>query len=97
MCKYPAAIMSLRFTLTLLALLVAGVAGEASLENHRRAKQISIPKFEYDTDTTRYCSWWIDNDGAWTCDRIESELEISMIDFQQWVGGSWHLLQVKSD
>lgn len=97
MCKYPAAIMSLRVTLTLLTLLAVRVTGEASFENRRRGKQISIPKYEYDTDTTRYCSWWIDNDGAWTCDRIESELEISMIDFQQWVSDSWRLSQLKRD
>lgn len=97
MCKYPAAIMSLRVTLTLLTLLAVRVTGEASFENRPRAKQISIPKYEYDTDTTRYCSWWIDNDGAWTCDRIESELEISMIDFQQWVSDSWRLSQSKRD
>lgn len=96
MYKYPAAIMSLRFTFTLLALLAAGVTGEASFGNHRRAKQISIPKFEYDVDTTRYCSWWIDNDGAWTCDRIESELEISMIDFQQWVSDPWRVLRLRN-
>lgn len=96
MYKYPAAIMSLRFTLALLALLAAGVAGETSFKNLRRAKHISIPKFEYDVDTTRYCSWWMDNDGAWTCDRIESELEISMVDFQQWVSDSWRVLRLRN-
>ena len=80
--------MSLRFIVPTLALLSAGVIGETP-RNHRRAKQLSIPKYHYDPDTTRYCSWWVDNEGTWTCDRIETELEVSMIDFQQWVIRCW--------
>jgi len=45
-----------------------------------------IPKFPYDGSTTKYCGWWLDNDGSWTCGRIEEEFELSMVDFHEWVG-----------
>ena len=89
--------MSLRFTLLILAVFALGAVGDPSSIKHRRAKQLSIPKFEYDPNTTKFCSWWIDNDGTWTCDRVETELEVSLIDFHQWAGAisfharSWHV------
>lgn len=52
----------------------------------KRAKMNGIPKYYFDPNTTKYCVWWLDNtDGDWTCQRIEADLEISMIDFHEWV------------
>ncbi|KAK0639891.1 hypothetical protein B0T16DRAFT_395534 [Cercophora newfieldiana] len=60
-------------------------AGSTQGPNWKRAKQNGIPKYYYEPDTTKYCMWWLDNtDGDWTCQRIEEELEISMIDFHEW-------------
>ncbi|KAK3324512.1 hypothetical protein B0T19DRAFT_464619 [Cercophora scortea] len=50
----------------------------------RRDKQNAIPKYRYDPNTTRYCFWWLDSDGSWTCDRVEREYGVSMVDFHQW-------------
>lgn len=44
-----------------------------------------IPKYPYDPETIKYCAWWLDNDGSWTCPKIEEQFELSMTDFQRWV------------
>ncbi|KAK4451021.1 hypothetical protein QBC34DRAFT_296382 [Podospora aff. communis PSN243] len=74
-----------RVTARFLVLFLLFVLGVQGGDNLRRAKQNGIPKYYYAPDTTRYCVWWLDNaDGDWTCQRIEEELEISMIDFHEW-------------
>ena len=50
-----------------------------------RGRFNGIPKYHYDKDTTRYCAWWLDNTGDWTCERIKEELELSLSDFHDWV------------
>ena len=52
---------------------------------HARSQKSIIPKYPYDENTTKYCGWWLDNDGAWTCARIEEEVELSLVDFHEWV------------
>ena len=42
-------------------------------------------KFPYAPDTVKYCAWWLDNDGTWTCDLLEQTYGLSMADFQRWV------------
>src|SRR5690606_37432400 len=66
------------FTLATLHL----IPGANSL--HLSQKNI-IPKYPYDGTTTKYCAWWLDNDGTWTCARIEEEFELSLVDFHEWV------------
>jgi len=61
-----------------------GLASARSL-NVRRGQQNMIPKFSYAPDTVKYCGWWLDNDGTWTCPKIEETFELSMTDFQRWV------------
>ncbi|KAK5654546.1 hypothetical protein OQA88_7175 [Cercophora sp. LCS_1] len=43
-----------------------------------------IPKYPYAPDTIKYCAWWLDNDGTWTCPKVERQFELSMTDFQRW-------------
>ncbi|KAK0643786.1 hypothetical protein B0T16DRAFT_392255 [Cercophora newfieldiana] len=56
----------------------------ASARSVQRAQQNIIPKFSYAPDTIKSCAWWLDNDGTWTCPKIEETFELSMTDFQRW-------------
>ena len=56
-----------------------------------------IPRYQYDKDTTKYCAWWIDNTGDWTCDRIRDELEVSLRDFHDWVRLVFTVFETHSD
>ena len=51
-------------------------------ERYRRDEK---PKFPYDPNTTKYCSWWIDNDGSVACSAIPDTWLISLADFLRWV------------
>jgi hypothetical protein len=70
--------------LALMALAAAGVASARSVLA-RRGKLNMIPKFSYSPDTVKYCAWWLDNDGTWTCPEIQEAYGLSMTDFQRWV------------
>jgi len=73
-------------TLLVLLFLGLGNAVSAAAGNFRRGKLNSIPKYYFEPSTTKYCMWWLDNtDGDWTCERIKEELEVSMVDFHEWV------------
>lgn len=43
------------------------------------------PAYSYDPNTTKYCSWWWDNDGTTTCDARLDALGIPREDFFRWV------------
>jgi len=66
-----------------LTLAVLGLASARSV-HLARAQQNGIPKFSYAPDTVKSCVWWLDNDGTWTCPKIEEAFELSMTDFQRW-------------
>jgi hypothetical protein len=46
------------------------------------------PAFPYDASTTKYCSYWLDNDGSAPCSAIPDNWFISMADFIRWVSTS---------
>lgn len=66
------------------ALLVTVGYGALASDTFRISRRNGIPRYSYDADTTKYCWWWLDNDGSWTCQRVETELELPLIDFHQW-------------
>ncbi|KAK0644444.1 hypothetical protein B0T16DRAFT_392796 [Cercophora newfieldiana] len=43
-----------------------------------------FPKYHYDKNTIKYCAWWLDNTGDWTCDRVKNDLEIPLKNFHDW-------------
>ncbi|KAK3391284.1 hypothetical protein B0H63DRAFT_520479 [Podospora didyma] len=50
----------------------------------KREQRNAIPRFAYDPSTTKYCAWWLDNDGIWTCPDITDVFGVSMVDFKRW-------------
>jgi hypothetical protein len=50
-------------------------------------KRNAIPKFPFDPETAKSCTWWLDNEelGSWTCQGIEEVFEVSVVDFMRWV------------
>ena len=73
-------------SLILLSTLLSLQTCIATSTNHiRRAAQNAIPKYPYEENTTRFCAWWLDNDGSWTCPTIEQTYGVSMADFHKWV------------
>lgn len=43
------------------------------------------PKLTVDPNTTKYCSYWIDNSGQEVCEEIPEWWAITMADFIRWV------------
>ena len=72
----------IHLTLTLAA--VAGVAN-AACDLLRRSQLNMIPQHPYEPDTVKYCAWWLDNDGTWTCPEVTETFGLSMTDFHRWV------------
>ncbi|KAK3943425.1 hypothetical protein QBC46DRAFT_338677 [Diplogelasinospora grovesii] len=44
----------------------------------------AIPKYPFDPNTTKFCFWWLDNDGTWTCQKIEDVYGVAQDDFLRW-------------
>ncbi|KAK3352184.1 hypothetical protein B0T25DRAFT_500051 [Lasiosphaeria hispida] len=61
-----------------------GNLSHAARSNLPRSQLNGIPIFPYAPDTTRFCAWWLDNDGLWTCDDVQTMFGLSMTDFQRW-------------
>jgi hypothetical protein len=66
----------------ILCWLSIGISSAAEREGHHRDEK---PKFPYDPNTTKYCSWWVDNDGSVPCSGILDAWLISLADFMRWV------------
>jgi hypothetical protein len=49
-----------------------------------RAAANTTPKYQYDPNTSKYCVWWIDSDGAWTCQDLRSIYGVAVEDFLLW-------------
>ncbi|KAI1119968.1 LysM domain-containing protein [Nemania abortiva] len=65
--------------------LTAGELGVHALAAPPIAARGSSPKYPYDPNTTKYCSYWIDNVGAATkCTDIPTNWEITLEDFLRW-------------
>ena len=60
------------------ALLALGSAIPAVLAN-------SQPRFPYDPNTTKYCVWWLDSDGKWTCAMVKTIYGLATEDFLHFV------------
>jgi hypothetical protein len=62
----------------------------------RVAARDMVPADPFDPNTTKYCSWWYDNDGSIPCSQVPDANFISMADFLRWVSLmiyeslSWH-------
>ena len=77
-------------SITGLLLLVFGVAGVAAQagaagSEFRREAGNAIPKYPYDANTTRRCTWWYDSDGSLGCEDLDTVYGVSLVDFLQWV------------
>ncbi|KAK3318694.1 hypothetical protein B0H66DRAFT_622771 [Apodospora peruviana] len=72
----------------LLALIstIASVSANRIQGDLRRGLQNAIPKYPYEETTTRFCAWWLDNDGSWTCPMMEETYGVAMADFHRWRG-----------
>src|SRR3954454_21058817 len=45
----------------------------------------SSPKFSSDPNANKYCVWWIDSDGTWTCQAVRNAYGVEAEDFILWV------------
>ncbi|KAF7558113.1 hypothetical protein G7Z17_g83 [Cylindrodendrum hubeiense] len=63
-------------------------AGNATTPQNGRIKLQGVsPKYPSHPDTTKYCSWWWDNDGSVSCKDIPDTWSIRMEDFLRWNPG----------
>ncbi|KAJ5364020.1 uncharacterized protein N7496_009733 [Penicillium cataractarum] len=68
-----------------LFLFVAGLSSLPSvLARPGNFRRDDVPKFPYDSNTTPYCTWWVDNDGSTACQDIPAFWAISFDDFRRW-------------
>ncbi|KAH8897249.1 hypothetical protein GQ53DRAFT_760418 [Thozetella sp. PMI_491] len=44
----------------------------------------TTPLYPHDSNTTPYCTWWLDSDGSWTCQDVYDIYGISAAEFLQW-------------
>jgi hypothetical protein len=73
-------------------------AAPALLQRQREVAN-SIPKFSFDPNTSKYCVWWIDSDGTWTCQALKNIYGVAIDDFVIWVRPvlpPWHEKQANS-
>lgn len=60
----------------------------AALLATRVAADGSIPGYKTDPNTTKYCSFWYDNQGSSSCQDIVADfVSGTMEDFLRWVSG----------
>jgi hypothetical protein len=75
------------------AILCLVTRGFSSATERGKYRRDSKPQYSYDPNTTKYCSWWIDNDGSVACSSLPDAWFISMADFLRWVSlNSWIML-----
>lgn len=55
-----------------------------------RAPAGEKPKYPTDPNANKYCAFWIDVDGPWTCNSIKEIFGLSVEDFVRWVSFSLH-------
>ncbi|KAH8891699.1 hypothetical protein GQ53DRAFT_720373 [Thozetella sp. PMI_491] len=52
----------------------------------------AIPKYPYDLNTTKSCTWWLDSDGSLSCSDVERIYGVALVDFFIWnpslIGGN---------
>lgn len=66
--------------------LVASAVQAAVL--HPNGRRDVKPKYPFDPSTTKYCSFWYDNDdGSIACEDMPSVLLINKDDWLRWVSG----------
>lgn len=78
--------MFLSHTIIAGAIIILEVAQSARIT---RARGADKPLFAYDQNTTKYCSWWHDNDGSIPCEMIPESNFISLADFMRWVSSTF--------
>ncbi|PGH27223.1 hypothetical protein AJ80_01180 [Polytolypa hystricis UAMH7299] len=66
------------------AVLIALLGVSGALAGRAKSRRDETPQFEYDPDTSPYCSWWWDNDGSLLCEDIPSLWGITLEDFLRW-------------
>ncbi|KAK0707744.1 hypothetical protein B0H67DRAFT_543028 [Lasiosphaeris hirsuta] len=49
-----------------------------------QASASETPLYPFDPRTTKYCVWWIDIDGPWTCQDVNTIFGLSTDDFISW-------------
>jgi len=75
----------------LLCLATAGY-GLCSVSGQRLHARGTVPKLPTDPNTTKYCSYWLDNtDSNLKCEQTPGRWGISMSDFLRWVSDFFYL------
>ncbi|KAK3312922.1 hypothetical protein B0H66DRAFT_644063 [Apodospora peruviana] len=74
--------MSLKMSLAGALLLALPLVGASSVP--LRARDGDTPSLPTDPNSTKYCSWWVDNEGSETCEGLLSVWGISITDFRRW-------------
>jgi len=75
---------SLALLATCMPFVAAGATGTPMRGVYRRDGV--TPGMPFDQNTTKLCSFWLDNDGFAACSDVPSMFGISMEDFLRWVG-----------
>ncbi|KAK3384070.1 hypothetical protein B0T24DRAFT_688987 [Lasiosphaeria ovina] len=79
---------SLKFLYLLATFLIGTVASTSPSPRPKQFKPRnvanSIPQFPFDPNASRYCVWWFDSNGTWTCRDIEANLGVSVQDLLIW-------------
>lgn len=74
------------FTFALAAVEAAVVEDRVAAADSRLQARGSKPKYGYDPATTRYCSWWYDNeDGSTSCEAMPANWAITEEQWKNWV------------
>lgn len=56
----------------------------------------AFPGFKTDPNTTKYCTFWFDNDGTISCqDIVDNFVSGTKADFLRWVGGHLAYLPIR--
>ena len=73
----------------LLVIVVAGFVATVQGASHDpirpRAPAGEKPKYPTDPNANKFCAFWIDVDGPWTCNNLKEIFGLSVEDFVRWV------------
>ncbi|RDL39248.1 uncharacterized protein BP5553_03588 [Venustampulla echinocandica] len=65
-------------------LLLGSLLPTSSAISVGRLRRDESPALPHDPDTTKYCTWWFDNDGSIECSAMPASWAISLPDFLRW-------------
>jgi hypothetical protein len=74
--------LNIAIALTCVGKIVTCTPGAAAGNIEARA---TTPELPYDPNSTKYCTFWWDTEGSYTCQNIVDAWGLSMTDFIRWV------------